>query len=235
MAERQRLWAVQETLGVPTAAMLTLAGWQGACFIRHWLGGDLTDVPLLLLAGPGRIGAIGLMAGRHLHSWGAELQVILSMMPEQLHATTKQALASLLAVGVPVTPLESGWELPAADLILDALLGSGEQSAPSGDSTQLIRLANSHPAEIVSFDLPSGLEQAAGDVLPIQAAATLTFDWPLDLLTSPAGRAAAGECYLADIGLLPEAWGQADLPITSPAFPLAKTTPVRWYSEETGL
>ena len=228
-AERERLWAAQETLGVPASAMLALAGWQSACFVRRWLSRDTTDVPLLLLAGPGRTGAVGLMAGRHWHSWGAEIQVLLSVPPEHLHAEARQALQPLLAVGVPVTPLESGWELPAADLLIDALLGSGERSGPRGDSAQLIRLANSHPAEIISLDLPSGLH-ANRAVLPIQAAATLAFGWPLDILASPAGQNAAGEVYLADIGMLPDAWHGADLPHGIQRTPFAEAELLRWRS-----
>ncbi len=218
LLERRRLFQAQEALGVPRGHMLALAGWQTACFTRQRLGGEVMNVPLLLLAGAGRNGAVGLLAGQHLSAWGAEVQVVLSVSLERLHSEARGALMPLLAAGIPVMPLEMGWELPAADLLLEALFGGGCHGAPRGDAAELIRLANGHPADVVSVDTPAGLLCDGGEerLLVIRAAATLALGWPLSGLALASGPAAVGDLYLADVGLLPEAFAQAGMAVPPP-------------------
>ena len=82
-------------------------------------------------------------------------------------ATRPQNYRMLEAVGCPVS-----FEVTRRDedrhLIVDALLGTGIHGAAAGKSAELIRAINaSFPlADVVSVDLPSGLDSDSGDRRP---------------------------------------------------------------------
>ena len=98
---------------------------------------------------------------------------------------------------------EEGWELPPCDLVIDAIIGYGLRGDPRGKARDLIQLANSSVAPILSLDTPSGLDTESGHLfLPhIRAAATLTLALPKRGLVLFPGRAAAGHVRVADIGI----------------------------------
>ena len=104
-------------------------------------------------------------------------------------------------MGAPLAWAEEGWELPPADLMIDALLGGEPQATPTGKVRELIQLANSSRAPILSLDLPSGVDPDSGQLFTphIQATATMTVALPkIGLL---AAQHACGVLYLADIGV----------------------------------
>ncbi len=72
-----------------------------------------------VLAGPGGNGGGGLTAARHLSNRGVEVDVILSHPEDRLAPVPAEQLAILhrMGVAIPTDP-------PAADLLLDALIGS---------------------------------------------------------------------------------------------------------------
>ena len=86
------------------------------------------------------------------------------------------------------------------------------RGAPTGAARNLIQLANSSAAPILSLDAPSGLDTASGQLYDphIHASATLTLALPKTGLLSEQGRAIVGDLYLADISVpsaLYEQWG----------------------------
>ena len=99
-----------------------------------------------------------------------------------------------------MTPAGDGWELPGADLVLDALIGYGLRGNPTGATADLIRLANSHQAPILALNAPSGLDTTSGRAYDpcIRAAATMTLALPK---TGLQGTATVGELYLAGISV----------------------------------
>lgn len=203
MVEVDRLMI--EDYGILLLQMMENAGRNLADLAQAWLGGQVIERAVLVLAGRGHNGGGGLAAARHLANRGADVQVMTAHPLDAFTGVPGQQLAALLAMGVSVTPLEEGWELPGADLLLDALIGYGLQGDPRGTTADLIRLANSHHAPILSLDAPTGVDLESG--IPyqpaIRAAATLTLALPKQgLLLAPAE--VVGELYLADISVPPE-------------------------------
>jgi NAD(P)H-hydrate epimerase len=101
-------------------------------------------------------------------------------------------------------------ELGAADVVVDALLGTGVRGAATGSIAAAIEAVNAAAAAgrpVCALDLPSGLpsdgEVPAGPV--VRARVTVTFGLPKLGLVLPAGAAHAGRVEIADLGI-PREW-----------------------------
>ncbi len=182
------------------------AGRNLAALASRMLDHDLDGRPVVVLAGRGNNGGGGLVAARHLMNWGAWVQVILTHEPDRFAGAPGHQLAILEAMGVALAWAEEGWELPPADLVVDAIVGYGLSGPPRGVAREMIRLANSSPAPVLSLDVPSGLDLATGTCLEpcVQATATLTLALPKTGLVRGPAQGAVGRLYLADIGVPPD-------------------------------
>ncbi len=209
MVEVDRLMI--EVYGIQLMQMMENAGRNLADLAQAMLAGEALERPVLILAGRGGNGGGGLVAARHLANRGADVQVILSRPMEDFRGVPAHQLDILLNMGVSVTTAGDGWELPSADLIIDALIGYGLSGAPSGTTAGLIQLANSHPAAILALDAPSGLDAGGGRVYHphIRAAATLTLALPKSGLY--AAPEATGALFLADISAPPALYDDLDI------------------------
>ena len=207
---------MEEEYGILLVQMMENAGRSLADLAQARLGGSITGIPVLVLAGKGNNGGGGLVAARHLANRGAEVQVVtargaiargaIASPSDAFGDFPAHQLQSLLSMGVSVTPAGDGWELPSADLVLDALIGYSLDGAPRGELADLIRLANSHPAAILALDVPSGLDADTGQAFTpcIRAAATLALALPkTGLLAGPRDivRLHVGDLFLADISV----------------------------------
>ena len=98
-------------------------------------------------------------------------------------------------------------ELADADVVIDALFGTGFHGEPRPDAAVLIDRMNAAGAPIVSVDVPSGVDGSTGEVatVAVNAALTVTFHGrKVGLVVAP-GRFHAGRVAVADIGLEPGA------------------------------
>jgi len=208
MREVERL--LVEEYQIEPRQTLENAGRSLALLAKQLLGNDLVDRPLVVLAGRGHNGGGGLVAARHLLNWGAWVQVLLTHPPDVYTGVTAHQLAILQAMDAPLAWAEEGWELPLADLVIDAIIGCGLRGEPTGKARDLIQLANSSHAPILSLDAPSGLDTSSGHLATpsILAAATMTLALPKMGLISEPGISACGDLYLADISVPPQLYAR---------------------------
>lgn len=210
-----------EEFGVRLVQMMENAGRELARLARQMLSDDedgaadaLQDRPIVVLAGRGNNGGGGLAAARHLLNWGAWVQIVLSHPLSDIpRGEMRSQLTALQRMDAPLAWAEEGWELPPADLVIDALIGYGLTGPPRGRVADLIQLANSSVAPILSLDVPSGLDASSGQLFSphIAASATMTLSLPkLGLIQSEA-KAARGQLFLADIGVPPTLYERLDL------------------------
>jgi len=92
-----------------------------------------------------------------------------------------------------------------ADVIVDALFGTGFSGEPRPDAAAAIDRINAAGAPVVSVDVPSGVDASTGEVAAraVHADVTVTFHGrKLGLAVAP-GLFHAGEVVVADIGLDP--------------------------------
>lgn len=201
MIEVDRL--MSEVYGVDLVRMMENAGRHLAELARtRFLGGDAAGKTVVVLAGTGGNGGGGLVAARRLHGWGANVIVALSSERALFHNVSAAQLAILDKHDVPVVKEA---DLPAApDVIIDALIGYSLRGDPRGTAAELIRWCNSRPVQVLSLDLPSGVDGTKGpSSLCIRAVATMTLALPKIGLYDDAATPLVGELYLADIGVPP--------------------------------
>lgn len=94
-------------------------------------------------------------------------------------------------------------DVEAADVILDALFGTGFHGEPREDAARKIEAINAAGVPVVAVDLPSGVDASTGEVAGAFVEATLTVTMharKVGLEVAP-GRFHAGEVVVADIGL----------------------------------
>jgi NAD(P)H-hydrate epimerase len=219
----QMIQLMADAHGITPPQLMERTGQALARLARRLLDDDLTDRPIVVLAGQGIKGAAGLAAARHLFNAGAWVQTILAYPPENYRmgngqSEAAQQLASLQELNAPLAWAEEGWELPPADLVIDALIDVDEEGEPEGKVRDLIHLANSNMAPILSLGAPSGLDGATGDLtMPcVQAAATLALILPKRGLLIEPGRSICGDLYLAGIDMPSTLYAQ--LGLDSPSF-----------------
>jgi NAD(P)H-hydrate epimerase len=226
MAEVDRVMIGE--LGVDTLQLMEVAGRAVAEFARdRMLGGDARGKRVLILCGTGGNGGDGMVAARFLHAWGAAIDVWLSHRPDPSRGVAAHQLAILERMGLSITDAPPDPVLPAADLVIDALLGFSLAGPPSGTTAALIRAANGGSTPILAVDLPSGLLATEGTPLDpcIRATATLTLALPKTGLLSPLAKSSVGDLFVGDIGVPPEVYRRFGLEI-GPIFARAAVIPV---------
>jgi hydroxyethylthiazole kinase-like uncharacterized protein yjeF len=94
-------------------------------------------------------------------------------------------------------------DLAAADLIVDALFGTGFHGAPRPEAAGQIQAMNLAGVPVVSVDIPSGVDASTGEVAgeAVHADVTVTFHAPKVGLHVAPGRIHAGDVVVVDIGL----------------------------------
>jgi NAD(P)H-hydrate epimerase len=90
-----------------------------------------------------------------------------------------------------------------ADVVVDALFGTGFRGAPRPDAAALIERIGASGAPVLSVDLPSGVDASTGEVAGavVTADVTVTFHAAKVGLAVAPGRFHAGRVVVADIGL----------------------------------
>lgn len=123
---------------------------------------------VIVLAGPGNNGGDGYVAARYLRDRGVAVQVRALTEPRSHGA--KWAARSAAAAGVPIRP----WAEPAgADLVIDALFGSGFRGNLPSEAVPWAKLSR----RVLSVDIPSGLNATDGTTAGscFRAERTVTF------------------------------------------------------------
>ena len=204
MREVDRLMV--EEYGIVLLQMMENAGRGLARLARdRFLDGDARGRTVVVMAGSGGNGGGGIVCARRLAGWGAVVQVWLANDPKRLGEVPSHQLAIWDRIGVPFQVAGDDAKLPAADLVVDAIIGYSLSGPPRGAAAVLIREANAAAAPVLSLDVPSGVDTATGQVYEpaIEATATLTLALPKEGLRADGARRHVGELYLADIGVPP--------------------------------
>jgi hydroxyethylthiazole kinase-like uncharacterized protein yjeF len=102
----------------------------------------------------------------------------------------------------------NGWEersVGQADVVVDALFGTGFHGAPREEAAQQIHAMNDAPAPVVAVDIPSGVDASTGEVPgeAVSAELTVTFHGRKVGHEVAPGRFHRGNVVVADIGLEP--------------------------------
>jgi ADP-dependent NAD(P)H-hydrate dehydratase / NAD(P)H-hydrate epimerase len=141
---------------------------------------------VVILCGKGNNGGDGLVVARLLAKKGAKLKVVLMTPLKALSPDAKIMYRRLSKIIKPslltVNPSEESlYSLTqGADILVDALLGTGLSSIVRPPYSSAIEAMNASQAFTVAIDIPSGLDSNTGAILgaAVQANLTVTFGSP---------------------------------------------------------
>ena len=184
-----------EDTGLPGAALMEVAGAAAAALLRARYP-DARRVAVV--CGPGNNGGDGFVVARHLRDDGLDVWIVLAAPRERFRGDAATMLHVADELGVP-----HGARLVGADVVVDALLGTGSQGAPRRPISDAIQRVNRHGAPVFALDIPSGVDSTTGEVpgVAIRADCTVCFHGrKLGTAIEP-GRSHAGEVVTVPIGL----------------------------------
>ena len=246
MREVDRL--TSERHGTPSLQLMETAGRRVAEACREIVHiSERHPRKISVLCGKGNNGGDGLVVARHLQAANALVKVYLFAKPEELHGDAATNLQRWCEAGNDVVPVldETAWrtawpDVASADVIIDAIFGTGFRGAASGVIARAIEDINQHsqratsarPSLILAVDTPSGLpsdgQPAAGALLYAHRTVTFTAPKPGQLISKDA--VAVGALEVVDIGspaVLVEEIGKSSLRWSEPTefsdFPLVRT------------
>jgi hydroxyethylthiazole kinase-like uncharacterized protein yjeF len=196
----------------PGLELMERAGRNVATFIRHKFEPEAKKA--VIFVGSGNNGGDGLVIARYLCEAGWRCSVHLLKPPEKFTpdaAKNYQRFAGILEVNSsameidanrPDWPERAAEDAADADVIVDAVFGTGISGPPRGKALEMIDFANSLRAPLVAVDIPSGVNGTTGEAPgeAIVADYTVTIGAPkMGLLFHP-GKSYAGEVTVVDIG-----------------------------------
>ncbi|MCY4027314.1 MAG: NAD(P)H-hydrate dehydratase [Acidobacteria bacterium] len=198
-----------DEIGIPSIVLMENAGRAVAGAIEARFAAAARG-RLALLCGRGSNGGDGLVAARALAERGAAVAIVLLARGEDVRGDARTNLDVARRLGLPVAeaPDEAAWQacrpdVAAADLVVDALVGTGLRAPLDGLPATVAADVNAARRPVVAVDLPSGLSADTGACIgaSVDARVTVTLGAPkIPLVVTPAAER-AGEMVVADIGI----------------------------------
>ncbi len=198
-----------EDLGMPGMVLMELAARGVMLEVEALLGGRVPGSKVLVFCGGGNNGGDGFAVARRLMNMNADPTVYLLAERSSLKGDALLNLEIYERLNGEVIEINDASQLaaisPEADVIVDALLGTGLRGAVDGNMAKAIDVINNHMAPVVSVDIPSGVDGGTGyiDGSAVQATTTATFgEIKAGLIMSP-GLENAGRISRVDIQIPP--------------------------------
>jgi NAD(P)H-hydrate epimerase len=176
--------AARETFGIPTLLLMENAGRGVAELVAREMGGRAAGLRVRIVCGAGSNGGDGFVAARHLALAGADVRVLLAAAPAKIAGDAATALAALVALGGVAVADGSAWEageahrwgeaLRDAQVVIDALFGTGLRADVTGAPAAAIEAMNAAPGMKIAVDIPSGIEADTGHTWGVAFRADVT-------------------------------------------------------------
>jgi len=183
------------------------------------------DKPVAIFCGLGGNGGDGFVVARHLTAMGFKVTVILAGKGKDIldKATLENWIAlQSLKEAIPIYEVYDSTLIPKidAEIVVDALLGTGTKGNLRPPILQLVRKINSMKAFRVAVDVPTGIDSDTGEVLGEAVKANLTMTFHRLKPGLERAKEFVGELLMKEIGLPMKLEGYAGpgdvLLVTSP-------------------
>ena len=195
-----------EEFGVPTVTLMEAAGRQVAEAAARMTEGASPRV--VIVAGKGNNGGDGLVAARALMAAGGRVTVLLLARDADVTGDAGVNLHIARRAGVEISNLDSTavpglrGTLANADLVIDAIFGTGFHGPIVGLAAKAIDAINASGRPVLAVDIPSGVNGDTGAVEgpAVRATTTVTLGLPKTGLALHPGADFAGRVWVADVG-----------------------------------
>ena len=165
---------------------------------QHW-----PDIKhLCIVCGTGNNGGDGFVVARIAHEQGYQVDVQIVGDSNKIKGDALSAKQRLEGCGVDTKVYGNG-KLPLADLVVDAIFGTGLNGEVGGDAVHAINAINQHGTPILSLDIPSGLLSDTGHVHSdvVIADVTISFIGLNQGLLTAQGPDCCGELIFDDLNI----------------------------------
>jgi hydroxyethylthiazole kinase-like uncharacterized protein yjeF len=160
---------------------------------------------VVIFCGLGGNGGDGFVTARHLLSMGFVVTVILAGRSKEIvHEAAQKNFLSLAYLNeIPILEVADSSDIPKveADVVVDALLGTGTKGSLKPPIRQMVEHINSLSGFKIAVDVPTGIDSDTGENLGIavKADATVSFHTPKIGLAN--AKKYVGELIVKDIGV----------------------------------
>jgi hydroxyethylthiazole kinase-like uncharacterized protein yjeF len=164
------------------------------------------DKSVAIFCGLGGNGGDGFVATRHLSSMGFNVTVILAGKAKEIsHRAALENWNALqfLKESVSIHEVDDSSLIPdvTADIVVDALLGTGTKGKLKPPISQLVEKINALDAFRVAVDVPTGIDSDTGEILGTAVKANLTITFHKTKKGFENAKEYVGELIVKDIGL----------------------------------
>ncbi len=165
---------------------------------------------VVIIAGTGNNAGDGFAVARHLHNAGYLPIIVIVGQESRIAADARTNLEIIKRMGLCLKLLsqdqrglaELADELPRAELVIDAIFGTGWSGQVRGFYKDVIEQINASSIPVLAVDIPSGLDCDTGQPLglAVRAQTTVTFVARKIGFDAPGADAYTGKVIVADIG-----------------------------------
>jgi NAD(P)H-hydrate epimerase len=214
-------WAIN-VVGVPGVVLMENAGRSCSELIAEKLAGK-SNPRVCIFCGLGNNGGDGFVIARHLLNRNFNVATLICGDPGKIKGDAKINLDILKALNASIESPAVSWVEPLdisdaapvksriaafaanADIIVDAVFGTGLTGQLRDDFKMLIEAINALDRPILAVDIPSGLDCDTGLPLgaSVKATWTVTFAAVKKGFAHETAREFTGQVYVASIGVEP--------------------------------
>ena len=208
-------------LGIPGTVLMENAGLRVVEVLARVFEG-LEAAEAVVVAGKGNNGGDGFVVARHLRNMGLRPAVLLLASKDEVRGDAAVNLNIALNMGIPIAEVRSPGEwrrcrkaLAGADLIVDALFGTGLTRPAEGLHARVIGDINAAPGFKAAVDIPSGLSSDTANIIgpAVRADITVTLAAPKIAHVLPPAEGLVGRLFVAPIGIPPELFDDPGLKV----------------------
>jgi hydroxyethylthiazole kinase-like uncharacterized protein yjeF len=187
--------------GTAAAVLMARAGRAVAQAVTGSAGGRYGR-RVAVVCGKGSNGGDGFVAARVLAQWGMGVSCLGVGGAAESRGAAGAHLERMESDGIPLRPFATG-RLDGADVVVDALFGTGFRGRAEGEAGEAITALNAAPGTVVSVDVPSGVNGATGAVEGPAVDAQVTVALGAEKIGTAVtpGAAHAGRVEVAEIGI----------------------------------
>ncbi|MFN2439179.1 MAG: NAD(P)H-hydrate dehydratase [Chitinophagaceae bacterium] len=208
-----RKWDQRTMQHEPISSIALMERAAGKCV--QWLFNNFANKNFKIFCGKGNNGGDGLAIARLLSNRNLHVEVYILESGKPGTDDFQTNLQRLLEISISIHNLQLPEQFPSfekADILIDAIYGSGLNKPLEGLSKELVLHINSSKNKVISIDVPSGLfidESSVGNTI-IEADHTLSFQTQKLGLLLAENSAFIGQVHILDIGLHPDFTNQEE-------------------------